>query len=174
MGNNQFNPIRKFESANRIEVNFLSVRGTGLTGKWHLELLCESGDGRARYLVEFLPQKTRYTRSSMVNGAAEIPPVPRDLKNQFHEFIQEQCTRRGLPLRRTRQGPGWMLDQVASLLVNQEIEPGPEKIREVTDYIRWHLENPAYILPVEQKPKMFHFGDPEKGRFFLTETPPVG
>ena len=167
---------RRFETAKRVEVKFISIRGTGITGKWHLEATSEGGDavceGRFRYLIEFLPKRFRFTRLGLMGEGERQVTVPADLKAAFDVFVRTKCQDRGLPMRRTRQGPGYLMDQLANLLVFQDLEPGEAILNEIELYIRWHFENPDYIRNVVANPKQFHFGDDETGLFVLTETPP--
>lgn len=173
--------FRKFETADRVVINFLSVRGTGITGKWLLEMLAESACEKSRYLIEFMPKRMKHTRLGMLAGGAMAAPecaealrVPDATKTAFAAWVGEQCYLRGVSMRRTRQGPGWMLDQLGNLLLNQDIAPSDETLAEVEGYIRWHLTNPHAIRPVAGNVKQFYFGDEETGRFFMTETPPRG
>lgn len=167
---------RRFEAAKRVEVNFISIRGTGITGKWHLEAVSKDGDslsgGHFRYLIEFLPKRFRFTRLGLMGEGERQVSAPAEIKSAFDAFVRTKCQERGLPMRRTRQGPGYLMDQLANLLVFQELEPGDAILNEIELYIRWHFENPDYIRNVVANPKQFHFGDDETGLFVLTETPP--
>lgn len=172
---------RKFEGT---EVRFLEMRGTGITGKWLFEIraLEQAGDSvkRTRFLVEFLPKAMRLSRMGMVGqGSGEtsladlvgLVEVPEELKTAFDQHIRKECERRRTTLRRTRQGPAYLLRQLATILVNREVQPSLEAEQEVIEVIRQHLENPVFIHRVSGSTDQYHFGDEYVGRFFMKETP---
>lgn len=181
MGNlNERFSDRTFEGT---EVRFLEMRGTGITGKWLFEIraLEQAGGNqkRTRFLVEFLPKARRLSRLGMIGQGGEytmadlvgLVDVPDDLKAEFERHIRQECERRRVTLRRTRQGPGYLLRQLATLLVNAEIRPSMEAEQEVTGIIKRHLENPIFIHRVSGAMDQYHFGDEYVGRFFMKETP---
>lgn len=172
---------RAFEGT---EIRFMEMRGTGITGKWLFEIraLERVGDGvkRTRFLIEFLPKAMRLSRLGMVGqGSGEgsladlvgLVEVPEDLKAAFEQLIRDECNRRRTQLRRTRQGPAYLLRQLATLLVNGAIRPSFEAEQEVLAVIRLHLENPIFIHRVSGSTDQYHFGDEYVGRFFMKETP---
>ncbi len=170
---------RTFEGT---EVRFLEIRGTGITGKWLFEIRALEQVGtqkkRTRFLVEFLPKAIRYSRIGMIgqgdiemNDLIGLIEVPDDLKMAFDQYIRQEFERRRIQLRRTRQGPAYMLRQLATLLVNAEIKPGHALEQEVLGFIKSHLENPIFIYNVSNATDQYHFGDEQLGRFFLKETP---
>lgn len=170
---------RTFEGT---DIRFLEIRGTGITGKWLFEIRALEKAGaytrRARFVVEFLPKAYRLSRLGMLGQGSDpatfigLLEVPEDLKSAFDAYIRQECERRRTTLRRTRQGPGYLLRQLATLLINAEIRPAPEAEQEVLGIIRRHLENPGFIYPVKGVPNQYHFGDEHIGRFFLKETAP--
>jgi hypothetical protein len=103
--------------------------------------------------------------------ATGLLDVPEDLKTAFERFISAECARRRTALRRTKQGPGYLLRQLATLLVNHELRPSAQAEQEVADIIRRYLEHPAFIHRVSGATDKYHFGDEHIGRFFLKETP---
>lgn len=171
---------RTFEGT---EVQFLEIRGTGITGKWLFEIRALERAGahtkRTRFLVEFLPKAYRLSRLGMVGQGSEIGieeltgllEVPEEIKTAFDQHIRQECARRRITLRRTRQGPGYLLRQLATLLINSEIQPSPKAEEEVRGIIQSHLENPEFIYKVNGANGQFHFGDDHIGRFFIKETP---
>lgn len=171
---------RTFEGT---EVRFLEIRGSGTTGKWLFEIRALERTGahtkRTRFVVEFLPKAYRLSRLGMVGQGSEIGmeemtgllEVPEEIKTAFEGHIRQECERRRITLRRTRQGPGYLLRQLATLLINAEIRPAAKAEREVLDIIRRHLENPVFIHRVKGATDQYHFGDEQVGRFFMKETP---
>ena len=171
---------RTFEGT---EVRFLEIRGTGTTGKWLFEIRALERAGahtkRTRFVVEFLPKAYRLSRLGMVGQGSEIGiaemigllEVPEDIKTAFEGHIRQECERRRITLRRTRQGAGYLLRQLATLLINAEIRPAAEAEQEVLDIIRRHLGNPVFIHRVKGATDQYHFGDEHVGRFFMKETP---
>ena len=165
------------------EIRFLEIRGTGITGKRLFEIRTLERAGahtkRTRFLVEFLPKAYRLSRLGLLGqgsglGVGELTgllDVPEAIKTDFDQYIRQECERRRLPLRRTRQGPGYLLRQLATLLINSEIQPAPEAEQEVLDIIRRHMENPEFIYKVNGALNQYHFGDEHVGRFFMKETP---
>ncbi len=165
------------------EIRFLEIRGTGITGKWLFEIRALERAGahtkRTRFLVEFLPKAYRLSRLGLLGqgsglGIGELTgllDVPEAIKTAFDQYIRQECERRRIPLRRTRQGPGYLLRQLATLLINSEIQPAPEAEQEVLGIIRRHLENPEFIYKVNGQLNQYHFGDEHIGRFFMKETP---
>ena len=179
------NPPARFQDRTfeQPEIHFLEIRGTGITGKWLFEIRALEKAGphtrRARFLVEFLPKARRLSRLAMVGQGPELSleeatgllAVPDDLKTAFERFIIAECARRRTALRRTKQGPGYLLRQLATLLVNHEVRPSAQAEQELTGIIRRYLEQPAFIHRVSGATDKYHFGDEHIGRFFLKETP---
>ena len=171
---------RTFEGT---DVRFLEIRGTGITGKWLFEIRALERAGahvkRTRFVVEFLPKAYRLSRLGLVGQGSDIGigdmtgllEVPDAIQTAFEDYIRQECARRRVTLRRTRQGPGYLLRQLATLLVNAEIRPAPEAEQEVLGIIRRHLENPVFIHRVKGATDQYHFGDEHVGRFFMKETP---
>lgn len=169
---------RTFEGT---EVRFLELRGTGITGKWLFEIRAlervDDAVKRTRFLIEFLPKVIRLSRLGMVGQGSALADlvglieVPEEMKVAFDQYIRKECERRRVNLRRTRQGPAYLLRQLATLLVNAEIQPSEEAEREVLAVIRKHLEHPTFIHRVSGSTDQYHFGDEYVGRFFMKETP---
>lgn len=171
---------RTFEGT---DVRFLEIRGTGITGKWLFEIRALERVGpytkRTRFVVEFLPKALRLSRLGLAGWGSQIGTgemtglleVPEEIKSAFEAHIRQECERRRVTLRRTRQGPGYLLRQLATLLINAEIRPAAKTEQEVLDIIRRHLENPAFIHRVKGATDQYHFGDEHIGRFFMKETP---
>lgn len=166
-----------------VEVRFLEIRGTGITGKWLFEIRASEHTGgqkkQTRFLVEFLPKTFRFSRLGLIGQGAEVGyeeltgllDVPQEIKDGFDQHIRRECERRRLKLRRTRQGPSYMIRQLATLLINSEIKPAPAVEQQVLAMIERNLENPVFIHRVAGSTDQFHFGDEYIGRFFMKETP---
>lgn len=168
---------------NGVEVRFLEIRGSGITGKWLFEIRALEQIGgqqkRSRFLVEFLPKQFRHSRLGLVGQGSGIGydeltgllDVPEELQQAFDRHIRSECERRNIKLRRTRQGPAYMIRQLTTLLINSKIKPSKPVERAVREVIERNLESPVFIRQVNGTANQFHFGDEYIGRFFMQETP---
>lgn len=167
-----------------VRVTDLSIRGTGVTGKWLLRLEAEEQGPEkaipAAFAIEFLPGHIKYCRVNMIGeaaadaacGADALLPVPEEVQEAFDLYVRRECERRRLPMRRTRQGPRYMIRQLATLIVQQQTQPSDSLRQEVERYIFSHfLERPEFVSRVANSARQYHFGDPITGRFFMTEIP---
>lgn len=167
----------------RPAVELLSIRGTGCTGKWVLKV--ETGEEgpaglkRKSFVVEFMPKNFRHCRIGLLGAGGAtteagtgLVMVPESIGEAFESFIREQYALRKTAMRRTRQGPRYLINVMATMLLNEDLTPDESAVEEISAYILRHFSSPQFIQRcVGKSNNHYHFGDESIGRFFMVEVP---
>lgn len=163
----------------RVEVRLLEVRGRGNTGYWLFEAnAIETLPIRkrpVRFIVKFMPAARKYLRVFACASGEQGPVVPKNISDGFENYVRGEYEKRGgKEYRFTRQGPAFLIQQVADLLLSREIEPDETTVDELRQIIlAYFTDRTDLVSRCEKEATQYWFGDDYTGRFFVSEVLPV-
>ena len=172
-------PTFQSRQFDRVEVRLLEVRGRGNTGYWLFETTARETlpmrKRPVRFVVKFMPAARKYLRVFSAVPCEQTTAVPQPIAVQFESFVKEEYEKRaGKEYRFTKQGPAFLIQQVADLLLSREIEPEEKTVDELRQMIGAYFTDRADLVArCAKEAAQYWFGDDFTGRFFVTEVLPA-